>query len=30
MASVHIPFFMDGRPWAACRGTHLCIDGSFL
>ncbi|KAI8466339.1 MAG: hypothetical protein J3K34DRAFT_433904 [Monoraphidium minutum] len=29
MASVHIPLFMDGRPWACCRGVR-CIDGSFL
>jgi hypothetical protein len=30
MASAHIPFFMDGRPYAACRGGLRCIDGSFL
>jgi hypothetical protein len=30
LASCHIPFFMDGRPWAACRGGLRCVDGSLL
>lgn len=30
MASTHIPFFMDGRAAARCRGGGACIDGSFL
>jgi len=30
LASAHIPFFMNRSPYALCRGTHRCIDGSFL
>ncbi|CAI6008499.1 unnamed protein product, partial [Closterium sp. NIES-65] len=29
LASVHIPFFMDGRPWTLYRGRR-CVDGSIL
>ncbi|GJP54159.1 hypothetical protein CLOM_g13260 [Closterium sp. NIES-68] len=29
LASVHIPFFMDARPWTLYRGRR-CVDGSIL
>ena len=28
MASIHIPIFLDGKPWTKCRG-EVVVDGSF-
>jgi hypothetical protein len=28
LASAHVPWFLDGKLWAMCRGWR-CIDGSF-
>lgn len=28
MASIHVPIFLDGKPWTRCRG-EIVLDGSF-